>query len=121
MDFELKMPDISTTESQAGDQSNNHLAARDSVAAANGSSAGSADVSDNKSPEDSASLPETIPAEASAPAEETSAPSSEELNQLMDQYAAPQQAQHITFTCGAPIPRMTALRGAEKTGRSFGV
>ena len=82
----------STTESQAGDQSNNDLAAHDSVAAANGSSAGSADVSDNKSPEDSASLPETIPAEASAPAEETSAPSSEELNQLMDQYAAPQQA-----------------------------
>src|SRR5207253_10552934 len=35
---------------------------------------------------------EAAPPETSAPAEETSTPSNEELNQLMDQYAAPQQA-----------------------------
>ena len=82
----------STTESQAGDQGSNHPAAHDVVSAANGSNAGSANVSESKSPEDSASLPGSTPSDAPAAAEETNAPSNEELNQLMDQYAAPQQA-----------------------------
>jgi small subunit ribosomal protein S1 len=81
-----------TTEPEAGDQGSNHPAARDVVSAANGSSTGSASLSESKSPEDAASLPQSTPSEATAAAEETSAPSNEELNQLMDQYAAPQQA-----------------------------
>jgi predicted RNA-binding protein with RPS1 domain len=82
----------STAEPEAGDQGSNHPAAHDVVSAANGSSTGSANLSDSRSLEDSASLPESTPSEATAAAEETSAPSNEELNQLMDQYAAPQQA-----------------------------
>src|SRR5438309_2868307 len=80
----------STTESQAGAQGSNHTPANDAVSAANGSNTGSANISENKSPEDSPL--EAAPPETSAPAEETSTPSNEELNQLMDQYAAPQQA-----------------------------
>jgi small subunit ribosomal protein S1 len=82
----------STTESQTDTQGSNHTPAEDAVSAANGSSTGSANTSENKSPEDSVSLAEAAPAETSAPAEGSGTPSNEELNQLMDQYAAPQQA-----------------------------
>jgi len=82
----------STTESQTGTQGNNHTPANDAVSAPNGSSTGSANTSENNSPENSVSLAEAAPAETAAPVEESGTPSNEELNQLMDQYAAPQQA-----------------------------
>ncbi|PYU23282.1 MAG: 30S ribosomal protein S1 [Acidobacteria bacterium] len=53
---------------------------------------GSANTGDLKGPRDSASVSQTSTIEISVPAEEATSPSSEELNQLMDQYAVPQQA-----------------------------
>ena len=83
----------STADSQLGAQeSTTHPPANDPAPAANGSSTASETVPESKAPEDSGSPADLAPTETSAPAEEASSPSNEELNQLMDQYAAPQQA-----------------------------
>ena len=76
------------TDSEVRSQEGNSTPADDTASAANGS----ANTSENKAPEDTASLSQIPAAETPAPAEESTSPSNEELNQLMDQYAAPQQA-----------------------------
>jgi small subunit ribosomal protein S1 len=76
--------------SGAGGQGDKPVPANDAASAANGA----ANTSDGgRSDEKASSLSETPAAESAAAREESAeTPSSEELNQLMDQYAAPQQA-----------------------------
>jgi small subunit ribosomal protein S1 len=78
----------SGTDSEVPTQEGTSTPAGDTASAANGS----ANTSDSKAPEDTASLSQIPTTETPAPAEEATSPSNEELNQLMDQYAAPQQA-----------------------------
>ena len=78
----------SGTDSEALGQESNSTPAVDASSVANAL----ANTLDNKGPEDSVSVSQTPTAETSAPAEEAPSPSNEELNQLMDQYAVPQQA-----------------------------
>lgn len=77
----------SGTGSEASAQEQNSLPASDNALSANGST----NAPDEKAPEDSSSV-SRIPAETPVSTEEASSPSSEEINQLMDQYAAPHQA-----------------------------
>jgi small subunit ribosomal protein S1 len=78
----------SGSDSEALGQESNATPAGDTSSVTNGS----ANSVDLKGPGDSPSVSQTSTPEISVPAEEAASPSSEELNQLMDQYAVPQQA-----------------------------
>ena len=78
----------SDSDSEPVGQENNATPASDTSSVANGS----ANTLDFKGPRDLASVSQNSTTEISVPAEEATSPSSEELNQLMDQYAVPQQA-----------------------------
>jgi len=78
----------SDSDSEPVGQENNATPASDTSSVANGS----ANTLDFKGPRDLASVSQNSTTEISVPAEEATSPSSEELNQLMDQYAIPQQA-----------------------------